>query len=100
MHIFQLKGPLSIGVPGEIKGFWEAHQKYGKLPWFSLFEPIIELCEKGFPLTERNYKIMNDLMVKENEIPYINTLKDIFVDEDTGKYKYVSLNCSQKSHFL
>ncbi|KAF7995204.1 hypothetical protein HCN44_004676 [Aphidius gifuensis] len=36
---------LAIGVPGEVAGYWEAHQKYGKLTWSDLFEPNIKLCK-------------------------------------------------------
>jgi gamma-glutamyltranspeptidase/glutathione hydrolase/leukotriene-C4 hydrolase len=36
-----------VAVPGEIAGYWEAHQKFGKLAWARLFEPTIELCKNG-----------------------------------------------------
>ena len=42
------KGPLSIGVPGELAGLHEAWLKYGRLPWKSLFQPAIELAKDGF----------------------------------------------------
>jgi len=43
-----LTGHLAAGVPGTVAGMWEAHQKYGRLPWAVLLAPAIELAKAGF----------------------------------------------------
>ena len=43
-----LIGAKAPGVPGTVAGFWEAHQRFGKLPWSKLVEPAIKLAEQGF----------------------------------------------------
>ncbi|RUO99624.1 gamma-glutamyltransferase [Hyphomicrobium sp.] len=53
---------LSAGVPGLLRALYMAHEKHGKLPWRTLFEPAIELAEKGFPISPR----LATLLEKEN----------------------------------
>jgi gamma-glutamyltranspeptidase/glutathione hydrolase len=43
-----ITGSLSTGVPGSVMGLWEAHARYGSLPWARLLAPAIELAERGF----------------------------------------------------
>lgn len=40
-----------MAIPGELKGYWYAHQKYGKLPWSELVKPTIDLCMNGHLIT-------------------------------------------------
>ena len=46
-----MTGAAAVGVPGELKGYYEAWKEYGRLPWRSLVEPAITLCEEGFRVT-------------------------------------------------
>ncbi|MEP7087942.1 MAG: gamma-glutamyltransferase, partial [Gemmatimonadota bacterium] len=43
-----ITGALSVGTPGSVMGLWQAHGRYGSLPWARLLAPAIELAEKGF----------------------------------------------------
>ena len=51
--IFLFAGGLAIGVPGEVKGYHEAWQQFGLLPWRTLFTQSIRLCREGV-LVDRN----------------------------------------------
>ncbi|XP_048589503.1 glutathione hydrolase 1 proenzyme isoform X2 [Nematostella vectensis] len=53
-----LVGGLATGVPGEVKGLYEAYRKYGKLQWRELLQPSIDLASKGFPLPLPVYEAM------------------------------------------
>ena len=46
-------GHLSVGVPGTVAGFWQAHQKYGSVPWKDLLMPAIKLAEDGFVVPDK-----------------------------------------------
>ena len=51
-----LTEPQSSGLPGIPKLLEDVHKRYGKLPWASLFGKPIELAEKGFAVSPRMAK--------------------------------------------
>src|SRR3546814_5904745 len=44
-------GGLSVGVPGNIRLMEAVHERWGKLPWADIFQPAIDLAEKGYEAT-------------------------------------------------
>lgn len=40
-----LVGHLAAGVPGSVAGMWEAHKRFGSLPWAELVQPAINFAE-------------------------------------------------------
>ena len=45
-------GPLPVSVPGCVDGWFELHNKFGKLPMSDVLSPAINYASNGFPLTE------------------------------------------------
>ncbi|XP_051160453.1 scoloptoxin SSD14-like isoform X2 [Leptopilina boulardi] len=77
-------GALSVAVPGELAGYWEAHKQFGKLPWSELFKPSIEICDNGYNLTKSQYKgLQEDNFNIHDDL----TLKEMFIDSETGELR-------------
>ena len=43
-------GHGTVGTPGMLPAFEEAHRRYGHVPWRVLVEPAVEISRGGFPL--------------------------------------------------
>jgi len=46
------RGPLSVSVPGAVDGWFELHERFGRLTCADLLAPSIDYARGGFPVTE------------------------------------------------
>lgn len=46
---YSMKG---VAIPGTVAGLWEAHRRFGKLPWGTLLAPAIAMAEQGVILSD------------------------------------------------
>lgn len=82
------EGALAVATPGLIKGLFEIHQRWGRLPWKNTIEPAIKLAREGFPLTEhlqmaiedRKHLLLHDpeakkiFFTQEGKVPLLGTM--------------------------
>lgn len=45
-------GNGSVATPGALAAFSLASQRFGKLPWNEILQPVIDVVRKGFPLSQ------------------------------------------------
>ncbi|WDH54138.1 gamma-glutamyltransferase [Pseudomonas chlororaphis] len=57
-----LVGARAAGVPGTVMGLWEAHQKFGKLPWSELITPAVGYAKNGFKVADKQYQYREDAL--------------------------------------
>ncbi|MFL5960427.1 MAG: gamma-glutamyltransferase [Gaiellaceae bacterium] len=50
-QLFQT-GPAAVAVPGSALGLWEAHRRFGTVPWPQLLAPAAKLAREGVVLDE------------------------------------------------
>lgn len=55
-----LEGGLSVAVPTELKGLFELHKRYGKLPWKELVQPVAEIAANGYKVTNYLARIFEE----------------------------------------
>eukprot|EP00095_Tigriopus_kingsejongensis_P000699 maker-scaffold58_size443543-snap-gene-2.12 protein:Tk00699 transcript:maker-scaffold58_size443543-snap-gene-2.12-mRNA-1 annotation:"gamma-glutamyltranspeptidase 1" len=79
------RGPLAIAVPGELKGYWEAKQRYGNpdVSWSSLLQPSIDMCRAGIKISFSLAKPLASPDIKELIFKDPGMSK-VFVNPDTN----------------
>ncbi|MEX2531706.1 MAG: gamma-glutamyltransferase, partial [Gemmatimonadota bacterium] len=68
-------GHLAAGVPGTVRGMWDAHERYGTFPWAELLQPAIELAE-GFEVQER---FRNSVAGQGSALGRYETTREVFL---------------------
>ena len=51
---------LSVGVPGVLRMLEHVQRDHGRLKWAQLFEPAIELAQRGFPVSPRLHALLEE----------------------------------------
>lgn len=61
---------LAVGVPGEIKGYWELYQRFAskKFTWKQLVEPTIRVCESELKLSKHMSDFIEPKLLKDNHL--------------------------------
>lgn len=54
-------GGHAVGVPGVVAMLARTHEQYGELPWSDLFQPAIELAQKGFEISPRLHRLLHKM---------------------------------------
>lgn len=70
----------SVGTPGAVRMLWLAHREHGRLPWKRLFEPAIELAEKGFRITPK----LAASIARDPALASMPVVQDYFFTKDAG----------------
>ncbi|XP_043644395.1 scoloptoxin SSD14 [Drosophila teissieri] len=78
----EITGALSCAVPAEIYGYSELHDKYGRLPWKTLFQPTIDLCRRGILVS----RYLSGVLQREEErIRSEPSMAEIFINPKTDE---------------
>jgi gamma-glutamyltranspeptidase / glutathione hydrolase len=77
-------GPLSVSVPGCVDGWFEMHQKFGKLPMQQLLAPAIEYARNGFPITNETaffFKWQEKNLINNPALTYDPNINDLYLQK-------------------
>ena len=83
-------GPLPVSVPGCVDGWFELHNKFGKIKMRDILSPTIKYAEDGFPVTELVSYYME--VASNNFQDYPNFKETYFIDDSTPEKGQVFKN--------
>jgi len=96
-RLASIYGILASGVPGTVAGMWEAHQKYGSLPWETLLAPAIYHAESGFVVHEKLAKSIERYIARIEKREIELNFADYFAHAKTGEiFKQAELAATLK----
>ncbi|MEE9161926.1 MAG: gamma-glutamyltransferase [Candidatus Neomarinimicrobiota bacterium] len=72
-------GILASGVPGSVRGYGLAMEKYGSLPWEVVVSPAVELAQDGFAVS---YQLHRDMVYGEERFSQFEATWSIFYPQD------------------
>lgn len=74
-----LIGAKAAGVPGTVMGMWEAHKRFGSLPWSELLTPAVTYARNGFTVADNQYQYHENTLArfggKTNFAEYFGKMK-------------------------
>jgi gamma-glutamyltranspeptidase/glutathione hydrolase len=73
-----LWGAQAAGVPGTVRGLWEAHQKFGRLSWWQVLAPAIALAEQGHVVSPTEVALRDGMVRDFGALPYAANLMEYF----------------------
>ena len=77
-------GGLSVGVPGEVAGLYQALEDYGTMEWAEVIQPAIDIAREGYLVTPelREYILYAyDTMAASTELSEIYLTEDGMIPE-------------------
>ena len=76
-------GPLPVSVPGCVDGWFELHEKFGKIKMRDILSPTIKYAEDGFPVSELVSHYMKNASNNFKEYP--NFKETYYINDSTPK---------------
>ncbi|MES2525804.1 MAG: gamma-glutamyltransferase [Bdellovibrionota bacterium] len=81
-------GALAVATPGLVRGLFDIHKRFGKLPWKDCIEPAVKVAREGFPLYPQLQEALIDrkdvlwedpeargtFFTKEGTVPLLGTI--------------------------